>query len=679
MKKIFALICAVVMTTSLFAQTGWVGKWTGKGSHSINAELHLFSDSTFFYSFTATLSGSGRLNGYGSEWSAKYNLWGMYMGTWNGTKDHLNLSVDRSSADGEIIQSRGLDNWNKMGLIASESSSIKWNSFNFDVISRKGNTVTLDWNDVVMTKTNVSTPYYYVPPKTGKFECLERKPFLVFGVYTTPNGNRVVGYWDRDGASISEETASESITFDKEGKELSTKGSNLKRIRETADMLYRAPESGSHEFTYSDGRQYNGMWAKHYPNGQGLMRYPNGDTKEGLWKNGEFIEGSVSLTDDFSDTKYVGEYKNGEKNGQGRYEYVGFRDSKGDKIKEYKEGLWQDGEFIEGVVTKYYLSDISSYHAGTHYDTLVCEYKEGKIKGKGKLRMANGAWYEGLFDKRNFISGKAFVKNANGSTYTGEMKNNKREGEGTYTIGDFVLTGVWANDTIQQGKLSCPDFTYEGTFSNGKFSEGTYKFRSMTLTGKWENQVFQQGDFKLDFSSDNVIKSAQGKYNELFPGMEGHKGIVEVTCVADPLKLSGKYLNGMMEWTITYPNNDQYFGYYRGSYCYRSEENKEFKYTWADGTSATGIVNKKHKPTKLVYANSAGEPIKGKATKGYEMQLPTNDKTVDLPYGVYQSWDIMLQLFRQKISVPEIGQLCTVYFNETYESYKSYVETGSKN
>ena len=52
MKKIFALICAVVMTTSLFAQTGWVGKWTGKGSHSINAELHLFSDSTFFYSFS---------------------------------------------------------------------------------------------------------------------------------------------------------------------------------------------------------------------------------------------------------------------------------------------------------------------------------------------------------------------------------------------------------------------------------------------------------------------------------------------------------------------------------------------------------------------------------------------------------------------------------------------------
>ena len=102
-----------------------------------------------------------------------------------------------------------------------------------------------------------------------------------------------------------------------------------------------------------------------------------------------------------------------------------------------------------------------------------------------------------------------------------------------------------------------------------------------------------------------------------------------------------------------------------------TEENKEFKYTWADGTSATGIVNKKHKPTKLVYANSAGEPINGKATKGYEMQLPTNDKTVDLPYGVYQSWDIMLQLFRQKISVPEIGQLCAVYFNETYKSYRS--------
>ena len=656
MKKIFVLMCAVVMTLSLFAQTGWVGKWTGKGAQNINAELHLFSDSTFFFSFSTFISKNERTLD-GNYYSVKYTIWGMYQGTWEGTQGSLNLSVDRASSDGKIIQSQGLNGWDRVALIQGTAATFEnVRNFDFDVISRKGNTMTVDWNDLVMTKTNVSTPYYYVPPKTGKFEYLKRtSPFLVFGVYTASNGNRVVGYWDRDGAPISEETSSTSITFDKEGKELSmsykeNKEFYLYRIRETADMLFRAPESGSHEFTYSDGRQYNGMWAKHYPNGQGLMRYPNGDTKEGIWKDGEFIEGSVSLTSDFSGSKYVGGYKDGNYNGQGRYEYAeNVSDTEGNHIKD---GLWQNDKFVEGVVTRMYFNNKIG-----NYDTIVCEYKDSKMQGHGKLRMANGAWYEGLFDDRNFISGNAFVKNANGSTYTGEMKNNKREGEGTYTIGDFVLTGVWANDTIQQGILSCPDFTYEGTFSNNKFAEGTYKFRSMTLTGKWENQVFQQGDFKLDLSSDNAIKSAQGKYNELFPGMEGYKGIVEVTCVADPLKLSGKCLNGIMEWTITYPNNDQYFGYYSGSYCYMSEENKEFKYTWADGTSAIGIVDKKHKPTKLVYANPAGEPIKGKAMKGYEMQLPTNGKTVDLPYGVYQSWDIMLQLFRQKISIPEIGQL----------------------
>lgn len=641
MKKI-VLICAVVMATPLFAQTGWVGKWIGKGSKSVEAELHLFSDSTFFYSFSCSLSTTERY------WSAKYNLWGMYIGKWNGTKDHLNLIVDKSNADGEIIQSRGLDNWDKMGLIASVSSSIKVKRFDFDVISRKGNTITLDWNDMVMTKTNVSTPYYYVPPKAGKFECLERTSFYVFGVYTTPNGNRMVGSWNRDGTPISEETSLTSITFDKEGKELSAKGSDeyaLNNIRGTADRLFFAPESGNHEFQYRDGRQYNGMWSNHHPNGQGLMRYPDGDTKEGIWEKGEFIEGVVSLKG--SNGKYVGEYKDGYYNGQGRYEFAeNYSDNEGNNIKD---GLWYNGEFVEGVVTRIYSKSGEN-------DTIVCEYKDGKMQGKGKVYYANGSWEEGIFDDYRLVSGNVCYKKSNGGCYTGEVTNNKREGNGTYTIGDFVLTGVWANDTIQQGKLSCPDFTYEGTFSNSKFAEGTYKFRSMTLTGKWENQVFQQGDFKIDLSSDNAIKSAQGKYNELFPGMEGHKGIVEVTCVADPLKLSGKYQNGMMEWTITYPNNDQYFGYYSGSYCYRSEENKEFKYTWADGTSATGIV-KKHKPTKLVYANSAGEPIKGKATKGYEMQLPTNDKTVDLPYGVYQSWEIMLQLFQQKIPVPEIGQL----------------------
>jgi hypothetical protein len=80
------------------------------------------------------------------------------------------------------------------------------------------------------------------------------------------------------------------------------------------------------------------------------MRYPDGDTKEGIWKDGEFVEGTVSMLGNYG--KYVGEYKDGEYNGQGRYEYAGNKsDREGNHIQD---GLWQNGKFIEGVVTRLY-------------------------------------------------------------------------------------------------------------------------------------------------------------------------------------------------------------------------------------------------------------------------------------------------------------------------------------
>ena len=643
------VIFAITMTISVYAQVDWVGKWTGKGSKNINAELYLFSDSTFFYSFSVTLSQDDR-TWDGTYLSAKYNMWAMYQGTWIGGRNGIYLSVDRSNSDGEIIQSRGLNNWDRVALIQSAAASFEGvNAFDFDVVSRNGNTVTVDWNDMVMTKTNVSTPYYYVPPKAGKFEYLDKtSQFLVFGVYTAPNGNRTVGYWNRDGDPISEENSYTSGTFDKDGNVLSTTGSDeyrLDRINNTADMLFRAPDSGSHEFTYTDGRQYKGMWSNHYPNGQGFMRYPNGDTKEGTWENGKFIEGTVSLTGNYG--KYVGEYKNGEYNGKGRYEYAeNNSDREGNHIQD---GVWQNGEFIEGVVTRLYTH-------GNEVDTLVCEYKDGKMKGKGKATYANGSWEEGIFDEdTKLISGNVYIKNKNGSTYTGEVKNNKRDGNGTYTKGDLVVTGVWANDIIQQGKISCPNYTYEGTFYNGKFAEGTYIQGTATITGTWKNQVFQQGDFNITHLNGYVVKSAYGKYKR---GTSGKDCIEEGTFMTDLLKISGSTdtQNATMKLTVTYPNNDKRIGYYSSSWLEKPIVGSEFKYIWADGTSATGTIDKKYRPAKISFTNSAGKTIKGKATKGYVMQLD-NDKTACLPDGMTKSKDIMLQIFRQQIPVPEIGEL----------------------
>lgn len=650
LKKVFMVIFAITMTASVCAQADWVGKWTGKGSKNIDAELHLFSDSTFFYSFSVTLSNSVK-NWDGTYSSAKYNMWAMYQGTWEGTQDNLLLFVDKSNSDGDIIQSQGLNNWDRLSLIQASASSFEdVRSFAFDVISRKGNTITVDWNDMTITKTNVSKPYYFVPPTTGKFEYFWKNAssYEMYGMYTAPNGNRTIGYWNRDAEPVSDKTATVSKTYDKEGKELTAKGDNearLNAIDNKADMLFRTPESGSHEFAYRDGRQYNGMWSNHYPNGQGFMRYPNGDTKEGTWEKGEFIEGTVTMTGNYG--KYVGEYKDGHYNGQGRYEYAENRtDQEGNHIQD---GLWQNGKFIEGVVTRLI------YKAGEK-DTIVCEYKDGKMKGKGKYTYANGSWEEGIFDEdTELISGNVYIKNKNGGTYTGEVKNNKRDGNGTYTKGDLVVTGVWANDIIQQGKLSCPDYTYEGTFYNGMFAEGTYIQGSATLTGTWKNQIFRQGDFNITHLNGYLVKSAYGKYKR---GTSGNGCIEEGTFMTDLLKISGNTntQNTIIKLTVTYPNNDQSIGHYSSSWLEKPIEGSEFMYIWADGTTATGIIDKKLKPTKFSYTNSSGEPIKGKATKGYVMQLDS-DKTACLPDGMTKSIDIMLQLFRQPIPAPKTGEL----------------------
>jgi hypothetical protein len=52
----------------------------------------------------------------------------------------------------------------------------------------------------------------------------------------------------------------------------------LKIINRIAE-LQSAPAEGNAEYTFSDGRQYNGMWLDHYPHCQGTTRYKNGKNK----------------------------------------------------------------------------------------------------------------------------------------------------------------------------------------------------------------------------------------------------------------------------------------------------------------------------------------------------------------------------------------------------------------
>ena len=121
--------------------------------------------------------------------------------------------------------------------------------------------------------------------------------------------------------------------------------------------------------------KYQGQVKDGKPNGLGVLFYTKGVKYIGEWKNGEFIEGTMTKPDG---SFYVGEYKDGIPNGQGTHTF-GKGDFKGDKYEgEYKDGIpngqgtytSSNGEKYEGE-----WKDEKPWN-GTYYD------KDGNIKGK---------------------------------------------------------------------------------------------------------------------------------------------------------------------------------------------------------------------------------------------------------------------------------------------------------
>ena len=111
----------------------------------------------------------------------------------------------------------------------------------------------------------------------------------------------------------------------------------------------------------------------------------------------------------YNDSKYIGELKDGERDGKGIYYY-----NAGDRYEgDFKKGLF-DGKGV------FYCNNGDKY---------VGEMKNGICDGKGILYFKSGSKYDGEFknDKRE---GKGIYYYNNGDRYEGEWKNDKREGNG---------------------------------------------------------------------------------------------------------------------------------------------------------------------------------------------------------------------------------------------------------
>lgn len=145
--------------------------------------------------------------------------------------------------------------------------------------------------------------------------------------------------------------------------------------------------------------------------------------------------------------KYVGEYKDGKKNGQGTYTYAD-----GEKYV----GEWKDGKrHGQGTIT---------FVSGNKY---VGEFKDDKRHGQATYTFASGDKYVGEFKDDKYNEGTHTF--ANGNKYVGEYNDGKRSGQGTYTFanGDRYV-GEWKND-----KYNGQGIAYS---ANGSIKEsGIYK------------------------------------------------------------------------------------------------------------------------------------------------------------------------------------------------------------
>eukprot|EP00020_Sapocribrum_chincoteaguense_P001125 CAMPEP_0170739140 /NCGR_PEP_ID=MMETSP0437-20130122/5006_1 /TAXON_ID=0 /ORGANISM="Sexangularia sp." /LENGTH=1163 /DNA_ID=CAMNT_0011077583 /DNA_START=152 /DNA_END=3643 /DNA_ORIENTATION=+ len=205
------------------------------------------------------------------------------------------------------------------------------------------------------------------------------------------------------------------------------------------DYVYEGgPEKGDrHEGPFRAGR----------PHGTGVLHRANGDVFEGTWVDGkmegDFVvhyeserleyRGSMSggvpsgigsvrtLTDAESLEKsdvYVGEWKNGAKEGEGRMVWSGRAEYSGQWSANRPHGT---GELrVKGGFT----------YSG--------EWVYGLKSGRGVLRNADGSFYDGGFDA-DLFAGDGTLVASDGSVYSGAWKDGKRHGHGLR-----ILLGVEA-------------------------------------------------------------------------------------------------------------------------------------------------------------------------------------------------------------------------------------------
>lgn len=176
-------------------------------------------------------------------------------------------------------------------------------------------------------------PKYKGEIKNGKMDGL--------GVLIFPYGEKsVVGEWKNGKEWNTKHTNKDGILIGKfeNGEWIGGLGVLYLGSRNGERGFYEEKWEGLETKDNYDYSKYEGEIKNGEPNGQGTQTYDNGDKYVGKWKNGE-KNGQGTIIYSITETKYVGEWKDGGKNGQGTMTFSVY----GKFVGEWKNGKMWNG------------------------------------------------------------------------------------------------------------------------------------------------------------------------------------------------------------------------------------------------------------------------------------------------------------------------------------------------